>query len=640
MRTLGKANWWWGFCLLIAAPALVLASLGFRFVKSQEAERARQFDEQAHQLALSLDAALNSALARMEANLLRRQPGRIEDTPWFTLDASGEIVFPDDKITFSDSHGHQMLSPDLEMAADQALAAEAQLDYAGALVAYQASARYRELSAWARLGVARIKMRQRPEAIVEYVNSLQNSDNDSQSPDGTPVALLASGYISDLPQSATSAALPFLRSARSLLRSGNWWLNYQQRKLYDAELTSLIAGVAGSPADEDIRLAEIGTIENAVRRLMPFRNDSAKVAFAGSQLLIVNPEPAAGGHWRGLALQGPSLSAFANDGIDLFHRTVPFAIGIDADGRMSWGGVRTVKRSVPLPSIPGWQLVADDPPSDITRRERGLWYGLLGLLVTTLILGLTMTGRLVRREAELARIQAEFAAGVTHEFKSPLTGLRLLMERISSGRLISPESLREYLNAMRRETDRLDHLVNRLLETHRIQSGQREYHIAPHCVTDIAQSAAARLRTQAESKHIQLLVDSDDPTREIEVDRDAIQDSFENLLDNAVKYSPPNTSVTLVIRHAGRNLLVAVRDEGTGIDSADLPHIFNRFYRGRRASAQSVPGTGLGLALVKAVAEGHGGTVEVDSTSPRGSEFRIRIPIRDEETYATGLDRG
>jgi signal transduction histidine kinase len=148
------------------------------------------------------------------------------------------------------------------------------------------------------------------------------------------------------------------------------------------------------------------------------------------------------------------------------------------------------------------------------------------------------------------------------------------------------------------------------------------------------------LRTQADAKKITVNVDSDDPTREIDVDRTALQDSFENLLENAIKYSPPGTSVALSIRHGDRDLLVSVRDEGLGIDPADLPRIFDRFYRGRRTASQAIPGTGLGLALVKAVAEGHGGTVEVESAPGGGSEFRLRIPIREEETYVAGPDRG
>jgi signal transduction histidine kinase len=460
-------------------------------------------------------------------------------------------------------------------------------------------------------------------------------------PDGTPVLLLAAGYIRELRPSQASVALPFLRSTLAQLRGGKWWLDYQERKLYDAELCTLISTSAGSAPVEDSRFVRIGAIERAIRRAAPFRRDSPSRLTTGEGdapvLLLVSPESGESAGWRGTAISGPDLSAFTQDALGPIHKTFSFPLALaDSAGHTFWSNVSgRIARRLPLRAVPGWQLLAGEPPAESGRLQRGLWYGFLGLLLAMLVFGLAMTDRLVRREVELARLQAEFAASVTHEFKSPLTGLRLLMERIGSGRLVSQESFREYLSAMRRETDRLDHLVNRLLETHRIQSGQKRYQIAPHCITDIAQTAVARLRTQAEAKKITVTVDSDDPTREIDVDRTALQDSFENLLENAIKYSPSGTSVALTIRHGHRDLLVSVRDEGLGIDPADLPRIFDRFYRGRR-----IPGTGLGLALVKAVAEGHGGAVEVESALGGGSEFRLRIPIREEETYVAGPNRG
>lgn len=651
MPNLGRTQWWWGFGLLIAAPTLVLAVLGLRSVNLQDTERRHQLDEQQGQAAFSLDTALGAALSRIEEPPKRNQPGSANSSPQFTLSLSGELRFSSDKILFSDSReGPPLRVPPalpapLRAAVDEGLAAEAQSDYPHALDVYQRLARSRELTTWGRLGVARIGMRQRPSVFLDWVNSLQASDSVSLTPDGTPVLLLAAGYAKALPPAQASAALPFLRSTLTELRSGRWWLDYQQRKLYDFELCALISTSAGSAPVEDSRLNRIGVIERAIRRAAPFRRDSPSRLTIGDSaatvLLVVNPETGDSAGWRGTAISGPDLSALAEETLGPIAKTFSFPLALaDPAGHSLWGKVSGgIPRTLPLRAVPGWQLLVGEPLFDSGRFQRSLWYGFLALLLAMLVFGLAMTDRLVRREVELARLQAEFAAGVTHEFKSPLTGLRLLMERIGSGRLLSQESFREYLSAMRRETDRLDHLVNRLLETHRIQSGQKHYQIAPHCITDIAQTAAARLRTQAEAKKITVTVDSDDPTREIDVDRTALQDSLENLLENAIKYSPSGTSVALTIRHGDRDLFVSVRDQGLGIDPADLPRIFDRFYRGRRTASQAIPGTGLGLALVKAVAEGHGGAVEVES-APGGSEFRLRIPIREEETYVAGPDRG
>ena len=251
-----------------------------------------------------------------------------------------------------------------------------------------------------------------------------------------------------------------------------------------------------------------------------------------------------------------------------------------------------------------------------------------------------MTMRITGREMELARMQADFAAGVTHEFKSPITCIRLAMERIIAGRVHDTASLSEYHNSIWRQTDRLEGLVNRLLETHRIDSGKNQYHFAPHNIVDIAETAIAHLRTQAEAKNINLTLEADDTLREIDVDRTAIQDSIENLIDNAIKYSPPGRHVQVVVRYSPQEFTVTVQDQGNGIPPADLPRIFERFYRSRNDPHPSVRGTGLGLPLVKAVAEGHGGSVDVRSVPGQGSEFCIHIPIRLEETYVAGFDLG
>jgi two-component system phosphate regulon sensor histidine kinase PhoR len=322
-------------------------------------------------------------------------------------------------------------------------------------------------------------------------------------------------------------------------------------------------------------------------------------------------------------------------------KSAPYAASLaDSSGRVLWGDrASSARRSFPLRSVSGWELRLGEANTGDQGR-RFLWYAFVLLLLMMLAFGVAVTLRTARREMELGRLQAEFAAGVTHEFKSPITGIRLLMERIIGGRVNSRSTIQDYYTAVCRETDRLELLVNRLLETHRIQSGQARYHFAPHCMADIAESAISRLRAQADAKRIHLTLETDDAQREADLDCTAIQDSLENLIENAIKYSPPDTSVAVTVEHTAKEVRVTVRDQGAGIDPADLPRIFDRFYRGRRDERQSVRGTGLGLPLVKAVVEGHGGLVEVKSIPGKGSEFCLRIPLREEERYAQSAHRG
>jgi signal transduction histidine kinase len=237
-----------------------------------------------------------------------------------------------------------------------------------------------------------------------------------------------------------------------------------------------------------------------------------------------------------------------------------------------------------------------------------------------------MTVRVIRQEVALNEMQSKFIGAVSHELKSPLTGIRLLMERMAGGRLKAPEEAREYYAAIGRETDRLESLVSRLLESQAIQSHRRKYDFAPASLGEIAGHAIQRLRPQAEAKGIRLAAQADS-VPDLPLDKAAIGDAIENLLDNAIKYSPPDTEVSIHIHSADKEARVEVSDQGIGIERSDMARIFDPFYRGRRGDMENVKGTGLGLALVKAAAEAHGGVVEVSSAPSLGSRFTLRLPI-------------
>jgi signal transduction histidine kinase len=281
-----------------------------------------------------------------------------------------------------------------------------------------------------------------------------------------------------------------------------------------------------------------------------------------------------------------------------------------------------------LRSVPGWEL-AFSAPADLGGFDpRGfLWYGFTVLVVMTLSIGVAVTVYVVRREAELSRLQSEFVAAVTHEFKSPITSIRLLMERLAAGRLRTPVAAGEYHDAINRETDRLERLVNRVLESQKIQSGEKRYTFVMGSLPELVESAIWRLRPQAEAKSIAIDLELAGEIPEIRMDKTAVADALDNLVDNAIRYSAAQARVVIRIEKRDRYLCVEVQDQGIGIDKEDLPRIFDRFYRGRRGDRHNVHGTGLGLALVKAAAEGHGGRVEVTSAPGQGSSFCLRLPL-------------
>jgi len=241
-----------------------------------------------------------------------------------------------------------------------------------------------------------------------------------------------------------------------------------------------------------------------------------------------------------------------------------------------------------------------------------------------------MTVRVVRQEVALNQMQAKFLAAVSHELKSPITGIRLLMERIVGGRFQSPGDASEYYAAIGRETDRLENLVNRLLESQKIQADGRKYTFEQSSITEVVDNAIQRLRPQADAKGIRLEAQIDDGTPTLRFDHAVIGDAIENLLDNAIKYSRAGTLVSVHTRSSKGEVLIEVCDRGIGIDKSDLPRIFDPFYRGGRGDLENVKGTGLGLALVKAAADAHHGRVEVSSVPFVGSRFTLRLPIGEQ----------
>jgi two-component system phosphate regulon sensor histidine kinase PhoR len=624
---------WYAFAVCVALPSALLAILSWRAVKLENIERQQQIAQQQAQLAKLTDAAMTAALQGIERSTAL-------DADSFELDSSGDLRFPKDRVLFpGSSYGLPGLILNVDTASnsliEQAESAEAQGQGDAAIAAYTRLESIQSLSEWASFAVARVSYSKDPAKLHDWIASFAGTAMEDITPDGFPVALIAAGFIERLPQSAARDFIPFLQTTADRLRSGKWWLTYPQRKMEYHLLEQALQMPGARPPEQDTRAALLESFENAIRQAGPLRPDAPtrttlEVA-AGPLLLIAVPRLERPGNWQGAIYLGSSLDSFLNRELGPMRKDLayPLAIRGQSTGRLIWGDRAADTPIAPFRNLPGWTVAVGRPAAQGNGGRQILSYSLIVLLVLVLTFGIAVTVRAVSREGELARLQSTFAAGVTHEFKSPITTIQLLMERVAGGRITSPDALNEYSKAICRETARLEQLVNRLLQTHKIGAGESHYHTAPHGLHDIAVTAAAHFQAQAEARRIRIDVDCDDLTREVELDRTAIQDCLQNLIDNAIKYSPNDTSIGVVIRHERQEAIIMVRDQGVGIDSAELSKIFNRFYRGKKGAEQCAKGTGLGLWLVKAVVEGHGGTVDVRSSPGLGSEFRIRLPIRE-----------
>ncbi len=237
--------------------------------------------------------------------------------------------------------------------------------------------------------------------------------------------------------------------------------------------------------------------------------------------------------------------------------------------------------------------------------------------------------RLERSFAQLRR----FTADASHELRTPLTALRSVGEVGLRGSR-SSEEYREVIGTMLEQADRLSRLADDLLTLARSETGQAQLHFEPVDLPALAEEVSERLSVLAEERGQTLETRADGPVI-VPGDRPALRQALSNLVDNAIKYSPEATRVLVRVGRDRDRAWVEVKDEGPGIPEEDRERIFERFYRIDSSRSREMGGTGLGLSLVKGIAEAHAGHVELETGKGRGSLFRLVLP----RVHATGSAR-
>ncbi len=225
-------------------------------------------------------------------------------------------------------------------------------------------------------------------------------------------------------------------------------------------------------------------------------------------------------------------------------------------------------------------------------------------------------------------IRRDFVANVSHELKTPATSLRLLAESLEETIDDDPIQARLFAAQLKKETERLSRLITDLLDLTRLESQEQVENPAPVDVRGVLMTVLARMRRVARKKNITLQWRRFGRAVEYTVRGDETQltSMFTNLVDNAVKYTPPGGRVDVTGGSEGAEIVIRVSDTGIGIPEAKLPRIFERFYRVDKARSKETGGTGLGLSIVRHIAENHGGRVGVESTPGEGSTFTVYLP--------------
>jgi len=222
--------------------------------------------------------------------------------------------------------------------------------------------------------------------------------------------------------------------------------------------------------------------------------------------------------------------------------------------------------------------------------------------------------------------KAEMMQHITHELRTPLQSLQSVYYLLSE-QIAGPvnEKQRKYLEMLRSNAERITQFTNQFLDLAKLEAGKMVFHREPTELRSLLSGAVENARAVAAQNNITITLDGEELPR-IQVDPEKISQVVGNLLSNAVKYTPDGGSVKVSLGSSGRLVRLSVSDTGAGIDPEDVPHLFEKFYQAKNVGKARSKGTGLGLALVKAIVEGHGGTIRVHSSIGQGTTVIVDLP--------------
>ncbi|HYW78685.1 MAG TPA: HAMP domain-containing sensor histidine kinase [Thermoguttaceae bacterium] len=341
--------------------------------------------------------------------------------------------------------------------------------------------------------------------------------------------------------------------------------------------------------------------------------------------------------WQFGSADGRVLALFSTEMVLAeMHRviaeaTLPEAVSVELNAPADESGDEDVFLSLPAGEpLPGWRLslsLTDRNRFDAAADERiasYLWTGML--VIGGMSLLALLIGRAFRRQVRLTRLKNDLVATVSHELKTPLSSIRLLVDTLLDTETPDPKTVREYLQLVAKENMRLSRLIDNFLTFSRMERNKHAFEFVPQDPARLIASAVESAGERFQTAECRLRVDVAPDLPQISADADAMVTVLLNLLDNAYKYTNDDKRIELSATAEDGNVCFVVKDNGLGLTRSATRKVFKRFYQVDQHLSRSQDGCGLGLSIVRFVVDAHGGTVRVDSRPGGGSTFTVTIP--------------
>lgn len=267
-----------------------------------------------------------------------------------------------------------------------------------------------------------------------------------------------------------------------------------------------------------------------------------------------------------------------------------------------------------------------DTISDIVRDRTRQNLLLISALALFALAGAWVVYSAIRKEIELARIKSDFVSNISHELRTPLALIRMFTETLQLNRVSSEEKRIHYLNIIGRETERLSHLVDNILNFSRMEAGKKTYVSEPVNLSNIAGEVLDTYEFHLKNAGFKLEKDLPETLPTIMGDSEALKQLMINLIDNSIKYSESAKELQISTTAANGHVELRIQDKGVGISAEDLKRIFEKFYRVPNDLIHTTRGSGLGLSLVKHIVDAHKAKIDVTSKLNNGTCFQIRFP--------------